>query len=531
MVAASAGADRCRRMPLDRKLLLVLCLGLLIRSVVGASLPITDPTEGRYSLIAQEMSASGDWVTPRVWVEGEQTPYLGKPPLFFWTTALSIRLLGPSEFAVRLPAMIATTILLALLFLVLKGSHGSSIAANAVAITATTGLVFLLSDSVIVDLHLMLFVAGAVLAHLSFVQAPDDRSRKWRSLLVFALLAGGFLTKGPVAIALFALPVGIWTALHGKWAALRAHKWMAGIVLFSAMVMPWFILAEIRNPGFLKYFFINENLLRFLARGYGDRYGIGHVLPRGSAVPIFVLGTLPWAPVAIWLVVRRRWKVLRSTLHDESSSLFFIGFLSIVLFWSLARQVLPTYILPAIPLFAAWLACELRQAEFPVRKLRTATEWTVAVWCLLLCAAIPVTTSRSTRHVLAETDHVLGARAISTEVVFAGRVPHSALFYAPDLITPRRPEAILDSLSRFRSADEGSLLIIRESEWEKLPRHALSDARLLVEVPGWKVVESAIGDRIARGGRVDSEKDPVDRTTQESSTEVDITVPFNPLPL
>jgi len=492
-------------MPLDRKLILVLCLGLLIRVGVGALAPITDPTEGRYALISQEMAASGDWVTPKLWIEGEQVPYLGKPPLFFWTTALSIRLFGPSEFAVRLPAIIATIILLALMFLVLKSSHGAPIAANAVAITATTGLVFFLFATVIVDLHLMLFVAGAFFAHLSFDRAPDDRSRKWCSLLVFALLAGGFLTKGPVAIILFALPVGIWTAVHGKWAALRAHNWIAGILLFSAIVAPWFVIAEIRNPGFLEYFFINENLLRFLSGGYGDRYGIGHALPRGSAILIFVLGTLPWAPTAIWLLAKRRLGLVRSTLRDESSSLFLIGFLSIVLFWSFARQVLPTYVLPAIPLFAAWLACELKQTRSTARELRTATTTITAAWCLLLFAVVPITASRSTRHVLAETARVIGSRVDTTEIVFAGRAPHSAFFYAPGLITPRPPETIHDSLSRFVYADDGSLLVIRESEWKKLPQDHLPPLHLLVEVPGWKVVESGTGDRMTenRGGEIE----------------------------
>jgi 4-amino-4-deoxy-L-arabinose transferase-like glycosyltransferase len=89
---------------LFRKIILVVCAGLLIRVLVGAVVPITDPTEGRYALIAREMVTSGDWVTPRLWIEGAQVPYLGKPPLFFWETALSIRL--PSSRSVcrhRLP--------------------------------------------------------------------------------------------------------------------------------------------------------------------------------------------------------------------------------------------------------------------------------------------------------------------------------------------------------------------------------------------------------------------------------------------
>jgi hypothetical protein len=134
----------------------------LIRIAIGTALPITDPTEGRYALISREMATSGDWVTPTLWMDGRQAPYLGKPPFYFWMSTLSIRLLGPTEFAVRLPAIIATALILALMFLLLKRSLGAPAAATGVVITATTGLVFLLVDSVTVDLHLMFFVAGAV---------------------------------------------------------------------------------------------------------------------------------------------------------------------------------------------------------------------------------------------------------------------------------------------------------------------------------------------------------------------------------
>lgn len=45
----------------------------------------------------------------------------------------------------------------------------------------------------------------------------------------------------------------------------------------------WFAACELRNPGFLPYFFVNENFLRFITPDYGDAYGNGHVYPRGAA--------------------------------------------------------------------------------------------------------------------------------------------------------------------------------------------------------------------------------------------------------
>src|SRR5712692_1958551 len=69
------------------------------------SMPFLDPDEGLYATIAQEMLNGGDWVIPHV----NGLPYMEKPPLYFWLTALTFWFVGPSEWATRfwsaLPAL------------------------------------------------------------------------------------------------------------------------------------------------------------------------------------------------------------------------------------------------------------------------------------------------------------------------------------------------------------------------------------------------------------------------------------------
>ena len=56
---------------------------------------LTDNTEARYAEIGWQMCRSGDWVTPRLYMSGELVPFWAKPPLFFWTTAMSFRRVRP----------------------------------------------------------------------------------------------------------------------------------------------------------------------------------------------------------------------------------------------------------------------------------------------------------------------------------------------------------------------------------------------------------------------------------------------------
>ncbi len=141
-------ADNPRfRTSFTRPLVLVLLAAAVFRLVVTGAAPVFDPTEGRYAEIARNMADTGDWVTPRLWVDGEHVPFLGKPPLFFWTAALSIRVFGANEFAVRLPSFLAGAALLFLMFTVLSRYLGRSVAESAVLMTLTSAIFFFLSGA------------------------------------------------------------------------------------------------------------------------------------------------------------------------------------------------------------------------------------------------------------------------------------------------------------------------------------------------------------------------------------------------
>ena len=475
---------------MTRKLAVVLLVAATLRLVISGVLPVVDPTEGRYAQIAQEMAASGDWVTPRVWIDNEQVPFLGKPPLFFWAAALSIKVFGANEFAVRLPSFVAGATLLILIYVVLFRYFGQRVALSAFLMTMTSALFFLLSGSVDLDIHLALFVAGALLSYLAFAIESDARIRKRWSLLVFLLLAGGFLTKGPVAIILFGIPVFLWTLWRKKWDLLPHHAWFAGIPLFALLVIPWFILAEARNPGFLHYFFIHENLMRYLKPEYGDLYGTGHPFPHGSAIVMFLLAALPWSVVAAWLVMRQRWSGLKETLHDDVRSFLLLGCVANVAFWCFARQLLPTYMVPMIPMLTAWIAVSARESEVAPRGHQRTALVTLVVWFVLLVGAMPSLYKDSTREILEEAGRVARELNIPVDVTFAGRTPHSAFFYLPDNVRAHPKESVVKTVRRVLDSHERRLLIIRPVDFDRLPARLVARFLLVGRSDDWLVCVS-----------------------------------------
>jgi len=467
----------------------LLAAAFAARALTMALLPVTDSTEGRYAQVAQEMTLTGDWVTPRVWMYGEHLPFMGKPPLYFWASAAAMRLFGINAFAARLPSLLATLALLWLLYHVMERYGGKGSGLFSVMVTVTCGFFFAVSGVVAVDMLLCACVAGSLLAYFAFVCEPSRRIRGRWSLAVFGLLALGFLTKGPVAVVLFGIPVFLWTLRWRQWALLRDHRWVQGGLLFFALAAPWFVVCEQHNPGFLKYFFINENLLRFVQHEYGDAYGNGHLYPRGSALWMFIAAAAPWSLFALWRLYRERPFLRSLTRADERESFLFIGFLAGVLFWCLARQLLITYTLPLVPVFAAWFTLTTQPGSALHRWMTRAMPILLALMAIVSLAVIPFLQDTSTtRHVVSHARQYAAANALKEPLLFAHKTPYSALFYARSWVVPHPKETLAVTLARSQRTERGALVIVNRrqaSELEALPSQNVERVTTLGE---WTLV-------------------------------------------
>ena len=83
-----------------------------IRLFFNAVIPLTDKTEARYGEIARLMAETGNWIVPQI---DYGIPFWAKPPLSAWLSSASIKLLGTSEFALRLPFWIVAVLIALLL--------------------------------------------------------------------------------------------------------------------------------------------------------------------------------------------------------------------------------------------------------------------------------------------------------------------------------------------------------------------------------------------------------------------------------
>ncbi|MEN5167199.1 glycosyltransferase family 39 protein [Achromobacter kerstersii] len=409
--------------------------GVVIARLLSIALmPLIDNSEPRYAEIARFMVESGDWITP--WYE-PGVPFWGKPPLSFWAQALGILTLGNSEFAVRFPSFLAMAALAALLY------RGTAILADretarwATLTVATMFLPLTAAGAVLTDAFFALGVAYAVLA---FLVARESPTPFWRYGL-FVGLAIGVLSKGPLAIVLVGIVVVPWLAIYRERIVHLTHlPWVKGTLVFLALTVPWYICAEIKTPGFLRYFLIGEHFLRFVDAGWqGDLYGTAHRRPLGSIWGDWLLASFPWGCggilFAIWVGTRssRRAKAVEISRSPVAGYLA-LWALAAPVFFSFSGNILWTYVLPSLPGFAMLFAIHAK-AFFAAGDSTRLRRVLIVAGALAPIAAISLglISFAVPNKFKTEKQLVAAARSQMSEgqpLYFLDNLPYSARFYS-----------------------------------------------------------------------------------------------------
>jgi len=331
----------------------VLALALAVRVATLGAYPLIDPSESRYAEIARKMVETGNWLTPQF---AYGVPFWGKPPLSFWLTALSMQAFGVNEFAARLPSLLLMIATGLVAWRMAMRERGRDAALLAITVFATMGIVFLYAGTVLTDVALLFGTTLAMAGFWGAVAGVDDQ-RRAGNVAFFAGLVVGLMAKGPVAVVLTALPIGAWVAWQRAWRPTwqRVH-WLIGSVAVALAVVPWYAAAERATPGFLAYFLVGEHWQRFTQPGWtGDLYGTGHAWPRGSIWAFWLATALPWSVVMLdWAVrcVKTPRALLRTRTADPCWRYLAAWTLAPLVFFTLSRNVLPSYVLPGLPAFA-----------------------------------------------------------------------------------------------------------------------------------------------------------------------------------
>ncbi len=348
---------------------------------------LLDDVDALYTECAREMLVRHDYVTP--FIDGIR--FFDKPPLMYWMAAGSMRLFGINDWAARLPlALLTLALLLAVCALGTRlFNRRGGLYAGLVTVTCIGPYLF--TRFVIPDMLLALWMTlGAHLlveavGLLGQAVVPERRLR-WVCWGFAAVAALNVLTKGLIGLV-FPLGLVLLYLLATRQLPLLRRMYVGtSTLVFLLLAAPWHVLAAVRNPavagsavarGWLWFFFVNEQFLRFLGKRIPHDYG---QLP----IPLFLgLGILWLAPWASFLpaAIAGAFKKLRAGAGRERDSalllLLWAGLVFGFFCFSSRQEYYSLPALPALALLAGGLLARAHDDRAARRQVLLAGRWVV----------------------------------------------------------------------------------------------------------------------------------------------------------
>lgn len=358
--------------------------------------PLLDPTEGRYAEIGRKMLELGNWVTPYI---EYNIPFWAKPPLSFWLSAASYKIFGVNEFAARLPSFLAMSGIV-LLVCVNKNPESNAVK-NSSLIMDSKKLDPYISALILSSMALFFYLAGGVMTDPSLsLGITLSMVSFWRSLVLkqkiwgyafFVGIAIALLAKGPIGVVLIGMPILVWTIWHSKWKELWHNiPWIYGAMLTAIVVLPWYIIAEKRTPGFINYFIVGEHFERFVNKGWkGDLYGSGRAHPVGTIWLFCFAAMFPWSLIFLAAPFSgnlRKSLSINNSPHKSWHIYLWLWALAPLVFFTMAKNILITYVASSLPAFAILLSPYVK--ELLDRKPRIVFFMSITIAVLFLGALI-----------------------------------------------------------------------------------------------------------------------------------------------
>ncbi|HZW79609.1 MAG TPA: glycosyltransferase family 39 protein [Candidatus Deferrimicrobiaceae bacterium] len=383
---------------------------LLVASAVYLGCIISPPSlmddvDAVQAQISRNMLTAGDWVTARL----DGVVYLEKAPFVYWTMAASYVIFGVHDWAARIPIALSAIGLCWLTAAFGTWAFGKRAGFYAGLCLATCIGLFLFTRVLIPDVMLTFTVALAMWAFLRALDEAEPHPRFWAFMLA-ASLGLGLLLKSLIGV-LFPLAAGMiyLSIIHQLFSAATWHRLrpFSGLLIILLIAAPWHILATLRNPpyfaftlhsgpgqyhGFLWFFFINEQLLRFLNLRYPRDY---NTVPRLYFWLLHLVWLFPWS-VYFPAIAKLSFKPVDRAGRTRLLALCMAGFVLVFFTFSTTQEY---YSMPCYPALALLLGSAMAMGGVWIRR------GTRALSIIAACAGlVTLTLFFLTRHMPAPGD-------------------------------------------------------------------------------------------------------------------------------
>ena len=345
-------------------------LVLLWLAVYGPGLftpPLQDDVDASHADAGQEILARHDWVT----LHENGIRYLEKAPLPYWGMAFGMKLFGPDAWSARLCLHLSALACAFLLYFFGRRFLTERTGFWAAIVFLACSGPYLFTRILIPDVTVGFWI-GLIL-YLFLDGWQSEKPTLLSCWGIAALIALNVLTKSLIGIVFpFAIIFLFLLLVHDLRHLLKMHL-ISSTLVFLLVAAPWHILAALRNPpageskGFLWFYFVNEQILRYLNKRYPHDYNTVPVL---LFYGLLLLWFLPWSsflPQALAQVRLRLPRVAGVRRSPEAVLLLLFCWPAVILLFFSFSTRQEYYVAPGLPglalIIGYWLT---RESEAPV---------------------------------------------------------------------------------------------------------------------------------------------------------------------
>ena len=373
-MANASSIQQCRRAGwLISAGVLSLALVLLFYHLGHGSLHDWD--EAIYAQVAREALFSDTWTT----LTWNGAPFFHKPPLYFWLTAFTYKMIGVSELAARFWPAIFGFGVVALTFVLGMRVHSWVVGAVAALLLLVVDRGYYghwwnflsLSRVGMLETALTFWIMAAL-----FIVWEAER-RPWLVVFIGLPIGLAVMTKAWTGLLAAAIPLVFWL-IAAKHRAIDFASWGGGTLLALVIILPWHLWQyAMHGPLFVhEYVGINltGRLFQALEENTGGPLNYVDILRRGFSIWGYL-----WPLAYLWAV----WQ---ATVRGERRMRLLLVWITLpLLLFSVAQTKLGWYISMVYPANALLLALTLTE----VLRERLALGLAAAVM-LVCCLRLPV---------------------------------------------------------------------------------------------------------------------------------------------
>ena len=311
----------------------------------NGTISLWDQDEAAYAAFGKQMLYSRDYLIPHyVWSKIHR-----KPPLHFWLIALSYRIFGVNEFAVRFWTSISILLSVLIIFLSVRKLFDKKTAFFSSIIFATNFFVILLAKIALTDALLLLFYSITGFSLIFFI----GTQKKLYLLFFWTAIALALLVKGP-PIVIFAgmfFILGL-IFLNERKYVFKLHPWIYGILALMPLFWWGYMAWQADNGKFIRWL-IDWYILKRV-----NSYVLGQTGPPGYYLLTFVVFFLPFFPF-LFDVFKNSFVSLK---NKEQPYIFFaLWLISGWFIYEFLKSKLPSYAIAAYPAISVMIAVEINK--------------------------------------------------------------------------------------------------------------------------------------------------------------------------